>query len=380
MVRTPVETGIRRARALAAAVFATAALVLAAAPASAQNSLQGYALKIFRVEPALYPFVQVYFRTFDQNKEPLINLNELNVGLMVGGRSYNPTKMQYRLESIKTRREAIRSILILDASISMKGRPFDEAVKAAARYIDSKRPQDQVALIAIRDTKEGYEIVSNFERDPGALGRRLADVRCDGQRTRLYDTIGAAMQMAGMPSQGGGDDNDYIVSTSIVVFSDGKDEGSALSREELNGRITSLEIPIPIYSIAYTKMNREYFKNLESISKNSFGIYYEIGEAMEKMQRTVESIQNILQSDYVLTFRSYVPVDGAEHNFKLGVEYPSKSGKFTYQSSKFEAIEPPPVPALTSKIAALDQMMKKVPDGNPYFDAQPAGAPAPGAN
>src|SRR5262249_49813865 len=155
---------------------------------------QGYALKIFRVEPGLYPFVQVYFRTFDQNKQPLINLNELNVGLMVNGRSYNPTKMQYRLESIKARREAIRSILILDASESMKNGPSEAARTAAARYIDSKRAQDQVALIAIRDTKEGYEVVSNFERDPGALGRRLADVRCDGRRTRLYDTIGAAMQ------------------------------------------------------------------------------------------------------------------------------------------------------------------------------------------
>ena len=70
-----------------------------------------------------------------------------------------------------------------------------------------------------------------------------------------------------------------------MVFSDGEDDGSALSRAKLNARITNLSIPIPIYSIAYSRVSDEYFKNLEAISKNSFGVYYNIGEALEKMTR-----------------------------------------------------------------------------------------------
>ena len=38
---------------------------------------QGYGLKIFRVESGLYPFVHVYMRTFDQEMNPLVNLNEI---------------------------------------------------------------------------------------------------------------------------------------------------------------------------------------------------------------------------------------------------------------------------------------------------------------
>jgi hypothetical protein len=108
------------------------------------------------------------------------------------------------------------------------------------------------------------------------------------------------------------------VSCSIVVFSDGLDDGSALSREELNGRITSLTVPIPIYSLAYSRTSNAYFRNLESLSKNSFGIYYLVGETVARMQPIVEEIQNILQSDYVVTFRSYVPIDSEAHAFKLG--------------------------------------------------------------
>jgi Mg-chelatase subunit ChlD len=336
----------------------------------------GYGVKIYRVDYSLYPFVQVYLRTFDDNMQPLVNLNEMNIGLMVQGRPYDPMKRQYGIQSIRQRQEATRSVLVIDASKSMRGRPFDASLRAAVRFIESKRPQDEVAVLAIRDTKDGYELVSNFERDDKALVRRIADIRADGMHTRLYDSIGAAMQMCAMSAQGSVTSGNYIVSCSIVVFSDGRDEGSSVSREDLMTRISGLSVPIPIYSLAYSKTSPAYFKNLEALSKNSFGIYYNVGETTEQMQRIVEQIQNILQSDYVLVFRSYVPVDGARHNLKIGVEYPSGSGKYVYDETTFEAIQPPPVPELVKQIQLLSQKIPALPDGNPYYD-QPKMAPTP---
>ena len=348
-------------------------LLCAAQPASAQppssTNLESFGLKIFRVESALYPFVQVYFRTFDQNMRPLVNLNELNIGIMVKGRSYDMAKRQYFVQSIRNREEAIRSVMVLDCSKTMAGKPFEEALKAVARFVDSKRKQDQIAIVAVNDAGPGYEIVSNFERDAAALGRRLADVKCDAMTTRLYDGIGAAMQMCGMVSQGGtqSEDAEYIISNSIIVFSDGKDEGSALSREDLNTRITNLKIPVPIYSLAYTRIDPEHLKNLESLSKNSFGVYFPIGESIDRMQRCVEEVQNILQNDYIVTFRAYLEVDGENHNMKVGLEYPSRSGKMTYQGAEFEAIEPPPVERILAAQNKIADALKPLPDGNPYM-------------
>ncbi len=371
-------------RSLRTSLLLPAILALSAFSTSASADLGGlgmaggYGLKIYKVNYALYPYVQVYFRTFDQSMHPLINLNDMNIGLMVKGQSYDPMKRQSFIQPLRQRPEATRTVLVLDASRSMAGPPFEASLTAAARYIDSKRPQDEVAVLAIRDTKEGYDIVSQFERDTGALGRRLLDVRADGNKTRLYDSIGAAMQMCGMTSQGAISlsPENYVASCSIVVFSDGRDEGSALSREELNGRITNMAIPIPVYSLAYSKVSQKYFTNLESISKNSFGVYYLIGETMTKMQQVVEDIQNIVQSDYVVTFRSYVPVDGEEHRFKLGLEYPTGSGKLTYEGAKFEAIEPPPVPQLQQLIQQLNQTIPPLPVGTvtPYFEKTQAPA------
>ncbi len=360
-------------------IFVTVFVTVAAVKeARAQNfALPGvYALKIYYVNSILYPYVQVYFRTFDKEGLPLVNLNERNIGLMVKGRSYDPMKRQYIIQNLRQREEPVRSVIVLDASKSMAGKPFESALRACARFIDSKRPQDEVMILAIRGDGD-YEIVSEYERDPGALGRRLADVKCDGMKTRLYDAIGAAMQACAVTPQGSIDPeaSNYVVSCSIVVLSDGKDEGSALSREELNTRISSLSIPIPIYSLAYTKVDPKYFKNLESLSKNSFGKYYSIGEAYEKMQRTLEEIQYIIQGDYVVTFKAAIPVDGENHNFKLGVEYPTGSGKFTYDSAQFEAIEAPPAPQILKRIAQLDSIIPRLPQGgHPYFDQAVSGS------
>lgn len=363
------------------AVLGLAAILLAQGAAAQAAAPGTYGVKVYRVDSSLYPYVQVYFRTFNELKQPLVNLNELNIGLMVKGRAYDPMKRQYKVESIRQKQVGTRTVLILDASKSMAGPPFESALRAAARYVDTKRPQDEVAVLAIRDTKEGYYPVSAFERDPAAIARRLADVQVDGKQTRLYDSIAAGMQLCGASGQGSvtpSIDN-FIVSCSLVVFSDGWDEGSALSRDDLNGRITSMPVPIPIYSLAYSKRSTEHFKNLEALSKNSFGNYYLVGETFDRMQQIVEEIQNINQSDYVLTYRAYVPVDGETHAIKLGIEYPSGSGKFTYDAGSFEAIEPPPVGGIVEKLNALTQAIPPLPNGNPFFE-QPGTAPAAPAN
>ena len=379
------QASIQSARVVfALSVLFCLALVLPAAPVGAQSDvgLPGtYGLKVYKVNDILYPFVQVYFRTFNKEMQPLVNLNELNIGLMVKGRAYDPAKRQYFIQSLRQRQEATRTAIVLDASKSMAGLPFEASLRACARFIDSKRPQDEVSILAIKDTKEGYEVVSEYERDSAALARRLADVRADGKRTRLYDAIGAALQGCGASSQGsvGTSSATYISSCSVVVMSDGRDDGSAISREELNTRISNMAVPIPIYSLAYSKLSQKYFLNLQSLSKNSFGKYYLIAEAFEKMQRVVEEIQNIIQGDYVLTFRSYIPVDGNEHSFKVGVEYPSGSGKYTYDAAKFEALEAPPVGPVDQKLYELDKAMPALPTNvEPYFTrpgtTQPAAA------
>lgn len=336
--------------------------------ATTTTGLQGYGLKIFRVESALYPFVHVYVRTFDQEMNPLVNLNVLNIGVMVEGRAYDPKKRQYLIQPIRSREEATRSILILDTNKGLKGGDFEAMVRAAARFIDAKRPQDQIAILALDNSSEGYTVLSNFDREPGILGRRLADLQPRAEKTRLYDGVAAAMQLAG--GAVGGDSSskvDYIVSTSILVLSSGKDEDSAISRSDLMTRISNLKIPVPIYSLCFTGKEGKDQRNLQALSINSFGKYYAIGGAYDTITRNIEDIQNIMQSDYVLTFRSYLPVDGEKHTVKIGVEYPTGSGIMYYDTSSFETLEPPTFPQIIEAQQKIDKAIPALKDEDLYL-------------
>jgi len=353
-----------------------ALMAVVALPAAAQGP-SGYGLKIFRTSPALYPFVQVYFRTFDREMQPLVNLNELNIGLMVDGKSYDVTKRQYFLQSIANREDAVRAVFVLDTSGSMQGAPFNAALEATARFIDAKREQDQVAVIALSDGGQGYRLVSDFERDPGALARRLADLDANMQESRIYDAIGAAMQLSATAGQGGQMATTPIASTSIIVFSDGKDEGSALSRGDLMGRISDLQIPVPIYGLGYATGDPATLRNLEALASNSFGRMYDVSNQPDRMTQIVEDIHRIKLNDYVLTFRSYVGVDGDRHAVRVGVEYPSRSGQYQFDSASFEAITPPPVEAITRMRQELNQKIPEV-QPDPYLEDPLLSSPSEG--
>ncbi len=322
---------------------------------------QGYGLKIFRVESGLYPFVHVYMRTFDQDMNPLVNLNVLNIGVMVEGRAYDPRKKQYMIQPIRSREEATRTILVLDTNKGLKGAPFEGMIRSAARFIDAKRPQDQVAILALDNSNEGYAVLSNYDRDPGILGRRLADLQPHGDKTRLYDGVAAAMQMAGgAVGNNSSSEVDYIVSTSIVVLGSGRDDDSAIGRSDLMTRISNLAIPVPIYALCFGSGESREQRNLQALAKNSFGKFFTIGGTYDTITRHIEDIQNVMQSDYVLTFRSYIPVDGDKHNIKVGVEYPTGSGVMYYDSSTFETIEPPTFPKILEAQQKLDKVIPAV--------------------
>ena len=72
----------------------TACLIFLSIPAAGASDPGGYGLKIYKVNSGFYPYVQVYFRTFDKDQQPLVNLNAMNVGLMVKGKAYDPMKRQ----------------------------------------------------------------------------------------------------------------------------------------------------------------------------------------------------------------------------------------------------------------------------------------------
>lgn len=366
-------------------VFLALTMVLCtAAGAQAPLNPPSYTFKPYFVNSLAYPVVQVYCRTFDQDRNPLVNVGLQNLLVQVDGRNYDPQKnlvniqagqYQYNMHTLEQRQEGFRIVFVWDCSKSMAGQPFMDAKAAITKFIQIKRPKDQVAIIAVRDEQQGYEVISSFESDATRLYQRMDDVDCDGMTTRLYDAIAAATEMCATTSQPGinSQAGEYVVVSGIVVVSDGHDEGSAVPKEVLMNRLGELKPPIPVFSIAYSNTNeRQYFGNLEGISKATFGTYWTVAESRE-FSPLVEKIHKIHLSDYVICFRSYVPVDGQLHNFALMLTYPAGSSNMLPGKGQFMAADSP-MPFHAQSAEVYKKLMAQYPEipGGPWVGPSPA--------
>jgi hypothetical protein len=323
------------------------------------------AFKIYAVNYALYPYVMCYFRTMDGNKEPLINLTNSNVGLMVQGQLYDPMKKQYEVQTLKDRREGFRTVLVLDCSASMAGQPFADLLTAARSFIRLKSPSDEIGIIALTDS---VEHVCAFTKDVQRLDTYLNDLRPIGKRTPLYDGIGTAIQacFTGRNLSFSQANLDFTVLSNIVVITDGIDVGSAMSKEGLDRKIDDMKIPIPIYSIIYNGKSKHNFQDLAYLSTISFGRYWEI-DSMSYLSQICSKILDINRNDYVVTFRGYLPVDGNNHNLKIAIRY---AGFFMDDTAQFQSIN---LPLATDELRRLrmklENSIPKLPDGNPYYSS-----------
>lgn len=336
-----------------------------------------HSFKIYHVNYGFYPVVQAYLRTWNENQRPLENVNIANIGLQIKGRNYDPVKAipqrQYSIETLERRSEGFRTIIILDASLSMNGTPFVDARNAVSAFIDAKRAMDQVAIIALRDKPE---LISNFENNNTLLHQRLSDIACDGRETHLYDAVADALKLSATTVKGDLVALDYAVLTTIVVLSDGKDEGSSISKDALLNRIGQMPIPVPIHSLAFTKLERQYLLNIEALSRATFGNYWDLPDT-KGLARTMQEIHRINRSDFVVTFHSYIPIDGDSHTFRIGLEYPSGSDNFLYSTATFDAIESPAPfnAALNEHYQTLLQKYPALPSP-PYYEVPTTSVPS----
>ena len=341
-------------------------IIMLSSLANAQVASKNFAFKIYKVNSLFYPFVQCYFRTFDLNKNPLVNVNEMNIALMVKGRVYDPFKRQYYIHTRRERREGFRTVIILDSSKTMAGKPFKDSINAITKFIKFKKPSDQVAIIGAKDE---VSIISDFDDNTGNLLMRLSDSKPDGENTHLYDAINRAYEMCAVSSGtdstalGADGSMNYLVGNSVIIFSDGKDEGSKVAIENIMARIE--RFIVPIYSVCYSKIDHKYLKRLESLSEISLGKYWK-DDNTQYFSQVVEQIHDINNRDYVLTFRAYLEPDGENHNLKIGIKY---EGKVNYSNAEFEAVE---IPRNTDQIKRIikdfEDSIRPAENNNPYYD------------
>jgi tight adherence protein B len=179
------------------------------------------------------------------------------------------------------------TVLVLDTSYSMKGKPLAAAIKAEQAFAAQRKPNEELGVIEFnRDTTVALPLTNSATEIAAALAK--PPVITTG--THIYDAVA---QAEGMLSSAG------IGSGSIVLLSDGADTGSTKTLSQVAG--SALASNTKIYTVG---LDDQSYKpgTLKALAKAGHGEY-----AQAKAQALASLFHQLgeqLSNQYLLQYKS----------------------------------------------------------------------------
>jgi tight adherence protein B len=179
-------------------------------------------------------------------------------------------------------------VLVIDASISMRGNAQAAALNAARAFAAQRPAKQQLGVVAFNSTPT---VVLPLTTDQSKINAALAKPTPLNVGTRIYDAVQTAVTMLKESKIGAG---------SIVVLSDGADTGSEKSLGDVAA--TAREAHIRVFTVG---LRSRFFDKqpLEALSAEGGGRYAEAKAAAE-LADIYSSLGSQLASEYLIHYRS----------------------------------------------------------------------------
>jgi tight adherence protein B len=115
------------------------------------------------------------------------------------------------VERIANEAVPVGVVLLIDSSGSMEGAAIEAAKAAAKGFVDSKRPEDFIAVVTFASQ---VTVVSNFSNRSDDLKQRIDGIVAEGD-TALYDGVIKAAELYGSSDQ---------IQRNLIILSDGAND------------------------------------------------------------------------------------------------------------------------------------------------------------
>lgn len=155
-------------------------------------------------------------------------------------------------------------MLIVDTSGSVKGNPLQGIKTSAIEFISLMGPKDRVGLMTFNDTTQ---VINGFTSKNESLKYSIKGLRTAGKSTVLIDSLLEAGQIL---------KTEQSENLHIVLFSDGKDEGSQANLDQVIRTLKDLKISV--LAVGYTRVEKEYLDNLRKIADGTGGVFVQTPE------------------------------------------------------------------------------------------------------
>jgi len=216
---------------------------------------------------------------------------------------------------------------LIDTSGSMKlARKLESAKSAIRRILDLRRPGDDFALFAFAEDE--VSSITEFSSDPARILRGLDRLEAGG-RTALFDAVAAtpSRMLAGKNGK-----------RAIVLFTDGVDNASRLTAEEMAEILQ--QVSIPVYTIgmknaAFDRLTDAERKdlaldNLKLLAYSSGGQMF-LASGEEDLTPIAARIDQEVRKQYLLGF---APSGQGELKYRVVVVSVTKPGKWVVRTRR----------------------------------------------
>lgn len=274
----------------------------------AQNKSK-LSIKIDQVITSDYPEMTAFISVKNEKGENVSGLAPSLFQTRIDSEEFKGKQSVYQF-SMKT--EPIDySILITNNGI-MEGEPLDFQKNALIQFVDYMQKDETLSLYTIGDDAVPvFENLTKESIDTSLINKiELSDVQ-----PRIYDSLVNVIRKV---------EQKNTRRKVIIILSDGRDQNSRFSKEQLDTILA--EKSIPVYSVGFKVLSSAGLSALNQISEISSGTY--LYSSLSKIPNNLKAIRDIINKCYVINYKvKNVKPDNSYHMMEVSINERDSEGK-----------------------------------------------------
>jgi len=263
-----------------------------------------------------FPRINLTLTVKNLEKIFISGLNESNISLYEDGYKIN----YINVTNLSDTNDYLYLVFSVDSSNSISNKFLKSIKSNAVKIINSAGPKDKIAIYKFNDR---VKLLNSFESNKNLLISNIETIKKEGKSTLLYNSIYDSIDLLSKVKS-----NRKI----IIVFTDGKDEGSSINSSDIIKFAKKYDIPV--HFICLKSSNN--IRVLARISKLTGGnlVYSKNSDEIIGMYKTILSL---IKSRYIIQYLSQNSSKIRNHEIEVRLKYGNIRDRDTinYQTDSF---------------------------------------------
>ncbi len=245
-----------------------------------------------------FPGIRVFVSVVNPDHKGIPGIDEENIQVFEDGYMVNYVKVR----EVSNPSDYLHLVIVIDSSKSISEKFLAKIKSNAGDFINSAGSTDRIAVVRFNDS---VRLLNNFTSSRLELQASIKGVDRHGKNTRLYDAVYDSIELLDKVKGG---------RKGVIVFTDGKDEGSNLTADDVIA--FSKDRGIPVYFISN---NSKTSVHLGRIAKLTGGRHFCVSE--KEIAGTYQAVISRIKSIYEIKYQSILKRDDAKHQLEVRLRY-----------------------------------------------------------